>query len=159
MTYRPYLSFIFVSVFLLLTSCIKHATPQDVALNFMHAIQQSNFELAKKYATKESQQVISLYAIFDDRRNPAEREKIRQAEISIVNHEEKGDQATVTVLNSSSKKEELLNLVKESGQWKISLTLESIIPSSTGAGPNDSVPAASPYPADSASGAAPGKGI
>ena len=138
MTYRPFLSFILVSAFLL-TSCSRHASPQDVALNFMHAIQQSNFELAKKYATKESQQVISLYAIFDDRRSTAERDKIRQAQISIVNQAEKGNQATVTVLNSSSKKEELLQLVKESGQWKISLTLESIIPNSPGGAPTDSL--------------------
>lgn len=139
MTHRLFISFLVVST-LLLTSCSKHATPPEVALNFMHAIQQSNFELAKKYATKESQQVISLYAIFDDRRNTAEREKIRQAQISIVSQQEKGNQATVTVLNSSSKKEELLQLVKESGQWKISLTLESIIPNSPGAAPTDSVP-------------------
>ncbi|UYQ94725.1 DUF4878 domain-containing protein [Chitinophaga horti] len=94
----------------------------------MHAIQQSNFDQAKEYATKESHQVITLYSIFDRRRTDEEREKIKLAEIKVLNAKEDGDNATVTILNSSSKQEETLQLIKESGKWKISLTFESIIP-------------------------------
>ncbi|WPQ60077.1 DUF4878 domain-containing protein [Chitinophaga sancti] len=111
-----------------LSGCKKRASPQEVALNFMHAIQESNFDLARDYATRESQQVIQLYSFFDARRNETEREKIKKAGIEVVNAEENGDKATVTVLNSSSKQQERLQLVKENGQWKISLSLESIIP-------------------------------
>jgi hypothetical protein len=111
-----------------LSSCKKHASPQEVALNFMHAIQNSNFDLARDYATRESQQVIQLYSFFDARRNDSERAKIRQASIEVVNTDEKADKATVTVLNSSSKQKQTLELVRENGQWKISLTFESIIP-------------------------------
>jgi hypothetical protein len=111
-----------------LSSCKKRASPQDVALNFMHAIQESNFDLAREYATKESQQVIQLYSFFDARRNDSERNKIKKAGIEVIKTEENGDKATVTVLNSSSKQKESLQLVKENGQWKISLTFESIIP-------------------------------
>lgn len=116
---------LFVTV---LTSCKKHAAPQEVALSFMHAIQDSNFDLARDYATKESQQVIQLYSFFDARRNNTERDKIKKAGIEVIGTEEDGDKATVTVLNSSSKQKERLQLVKENGQWKISLTFESIIP-------------------------------
>jgi len=111
-----------------LSSCKKHAAPQEVALSFMHAIQESNFDLARDYATKESQQVIQLYSFFDARRNNTERDKIKKAGIEVIGTEENGDKATVTVLNSSSKQKERLQLVKENGQWKISLTFESIIP-------------------------------
>jgi hypothetical protein len=111
-----------------LSGCKKHAAPQEVALNFMHAIQDSNFDLARDYATKESQQVIQLYSFFDARRNDSERNKIKKAGIEVIDTEESGDKATVTVLNSSSKQKERLQLVKENGQWKISLTFESIIP-------------------------------
>ncbi|CAL1517552.1 DUF4878 domain-containing protein [Chitinophaga sp. MM2321] len=113
---------------LLLTSCKKRATPQEVALAFMHAIQDSNFDQARDYATKESQQVIQIYSIFDGRRSDAEREKIKNAKIEVVETEENGDNASVTILNSSAHQKEILQLVKESGQWKISLTFESIIP-------------------------------
>ncbi|HVI49335.1 MAG TPA: DUF4878 domain-containing protein [Chitinophaga sp.] len=124
---------------LLLSGCKKKATPQEVALAFMHAIQDSNFDQAREYATKESQQVIQIYSIFDGRRSDAEREKIRKAKIEVVNMEENGDKASVTILNSSAHQKEVLQLVKESGQWKISLTFESIIPNyippaATGAG-------------------------
>jgi hypothetical protein len=112
----------------LLSGCKKRATPQEVALEFMHAIQESNFEQAREYATKESQQVIQLYSFFDARRNETEREKIKNAKIEVIDSKENGDKATVTVLNSSSKQKEMLQLVKEHGQWKISLTFESIIP-------------------------------
>ncbi|NIG54255.1 DUF4878 domain-containing protein [Chitinophaga sp. Cy-1792] len=114
----------------LLFSCKKKATPEEVALAFMHAIQDSNFDKARDYATKESQQVIQLYSFFDARRSDAEREKIRNAKIEVIKTEknEAGDKASVTILNSSAHQEEVLQLVKESGQWKISLTLESIIP-------------------------------
>ncbi|QHS59492.1 DUF4878 domain-containing protein [Chitinophaga agri] len=111
-----------------LGSCKKSASPQEVALNFMHAIQESNFDLARDYATKESQQVIQLYSFFDARRNDSEREKIKKAGIKVIETEENGDKATVTVLNSSSQQKERLQLVKENGRWKISLTFESIIP-------------------------------
>lgn len=111
-----------------LSSCKKKASPQEVALNFMHAIQESNFDLARDYATRESQQVIQLYSFFDARRNDSERDKIKKAGIEVIDAQENGDKATVTVLNSSSKQKENLQLVKENGQWKISLSLESIIP-------------------------------
>jgi len=111
-----------------LSSCKKRASPQEVALNFMHAIQESNFDLARDYATKESQQVIQLYSFFDARRNDSERDKIKKAGIKVIETEENGDKATVTVLNSSSQQKERLQLVKENGRWKISLTFESIIP-------------------------------
>jgi hypothetical protein len=111
-----------------LSSCKKSAPPQEVALNFMHAIQESNFDLARDYATKESQQVIQLYSFFDARRNDSERDKIKKAGIKVIETEENGDKATVTVLNSSSQQKERLQLIKENGRWKISLTFESIIP-------------------------------
>lgn len=113
---------------LTISGCKKHATPDEVALAFMHAIQHSNFEQARDYATKESQQVIQLYSFFDARRNDSVREKIKNAKIEVINSEENGDKAFVTIHNSSANQQEVLQLVKESGQWKISLTLESIIP-------------------------------
>ncbi|RPD43254.1 DUF4878 domain-containing protein [Chitinophaga barathri] len=120
-----------------LTSCKKRPEPQEVALEFMHAIQESNFERAKEFATKESQQVILLYSIFDGKRNENEREKIKNAKLEVVNHQENGDKATVTILNSSASQQETLQLVKESGQWKISLTLESILPTYVAPGTMD----------------------
>ena len=106
-------------------------------MEFMHAIQESNFERAKEFATKESQQVILLYSIFDGKRNENEREKIKNAKLEVVNHQENGDKATVTILNSSASQQETLQLVKESGQWKISLTLESILPTYVAPGTMD----------------------
>jgi hypothetical protein len=91
----------------------------------------------RDYATKESQQVIQIYAIFDGRRSDAERAKIKKARIEVVNIEENGDKAAVTILNSSAHQKEVLQMVKENGQWKISLTFDSIIPNyipQTGAG-------------------------
>ena len=113
---------------LLLGSCKKRASPEEVALAFMHAIQDSNYDQARDYATKESQQVIQIYAIFDGRRSGQEREKIKNARIEVVNIEENGDKAAVTILNSSAHQKEVLQMVKENGQWKISLTFDSIIP-------------------------------
>lgn len=120
-----------------LTGCKKRPEPQEVALEFMHAIQESNFERAKEFATKESQQVILLYSIFDGKRNENEREKIKNAKLEVVNHQENGDKATVTILNSSASQQETLQLVKESGEWKISLTLESILPTYVAPGAMD----------------------
>lgn len=117
-----------VSGAVILTGCKKRAEPQEVALEFMHAIQQSDFELAKEYATRESQQVILLYSIFDGKRSDSEREKIKTAQLKVVEHKAEGETASVTILNTSASQQETLQLVKESGEWKISLTLESILP-------------------------------
>ncbi|ATL48517.1 hypothetical protein COR50_15855 [Chitinophaga caeni] len=128
--YRRIVTVACISTVVFLSGCNKHPEPNEVTLSFMHAIQNSNFDAAKDYATKESAQVIDLYAIFDQRRKEGEREKIKNAQINVVNVQvnETNDHASVTVLNSSVGKEETLQLVKENGQWKISLTLESIIP-------------------------------
>lgn len=126
-----------VSGAIIFSGCKKRPEPQEVALEFMHAIQESNFERAKEYATKESQQVILLYSIFDGKRNENEREKIKNAQLEVVDHKEDGDKATVTILNSSASQQETLQLVKESGQWKISLTLESILPTYVAPGAMD----------------------
>nr|WP_256379074.1 DUF4878 domain-containing protein [Chitinophaga sp. SYP-B3965] len=135
----------------LFTSCKKRPEPQEVALEFMHAIQESNFERAKEFATKESQQVILLYSIFDGKRNENEREKIKNAQLKIVDHKEDGDKATVTILNSSASQQETLQLIKESGQWKISLTLESILPTYVAPGTMDMKSMTTPPAVDSSS--------
>lgn len=132
-----------------ISSCKKQPEPQEVALEFMHAIQESNFERAKEYATKESQSVIILYSIFDGKRNENEREKIKNAKLEVVNQKEEGDKATVTILNSSVSSQETLLLVKEDGQWKISLTLESILPTSVPPGTMD-MNGMAPQPLDTA---------
>lgn len=128
--YRRVVLLVCISGLFFTVSCKKKPEPQDVALQFMHAIQESNFEQAKEYATKESQQVILLYSIFDNKRNETEKEKIKNAKLKVVDHTEDGDKATVTILNSSASQQETLQLVKEGGNWKISLTLESILPTS-----------------------------
>jgi hypothetical protein len=136
--YRRFIYLICASgLALSISSCQKKPEPQEVALEFMHAIQESNFERAKEYATKESQSVILLYSIFDGKRNENEREKIKNAKLEVVNQKEDGDKATVTILNSSVSSQETLLLVKEDGQWKISLTLESILPTSVPPGTMD----------------------
>lgn len=135
--YRRIVYLMCVSGAIILSSCKKRPEPQEVALEFMHAIQESNFERAKEFATKESQQVILLYSIFDGKRNENEREKIKNAQLEVVDHKEEGDKATVTILNSSASQQETLQLVKESGQWKISLTLESILPTYVAPGTMD----------------------
>ncbi|WP_343703611.1 DUF4878 domain-containing protein [Chitinophaga sp.] len=135
--YRRIVYMVCVSGAIIFSSCKKRPEPQEVALEFMHAIQESNFERAKEYATKESQQVILLYSIFDGKRNENEREKIKNAQLEVVDHKEEGDKATVTILNSSASQQETLQLVKESGQWKISLTLESILPTYVAPGTMD----------------------
>lgn len=137
MSYYRRIVFLMCVSGVLFTSCKKRPEPQEVALEFMHAIQESNFERAKEYATKESQQVILLYSIFDGKRNENEREKIKNAQLKIVDHKEEGDKATVTILNSSASQQETLQLIKESGQWKISLTLESILPTYVAPGSMD----------------------
>ncbi|RPE05831.1 DUF4878 domain-containing protein [Chitinophaga lutea] len=135
--YRRIVFLVCVSGAIIFSGCKKRPEPQEVALEFMHAIQESNFERAKEYATKESQQVILLYSIFDGKRNENEREKIKNAQLEVVDHKEEGDKATVTILNSSASQQETLQLVKESGQWKISLTLESILPTYVAPGAMD----------------------
>ncbi|WP_343308096.1 hypothetical protein AAHN97_13180 [Chitinophaga niabensis] len=137
MSYYRRIVFLMCVLGVLFTSCKKRPEPQEVAMEFMHAFQESNFERAKEFATKESQQVILLYSIFDGKRNENEREKIKNAQLKIVDHKEDGDKATVTILNSSANQQETLQLVKENGQWKISLTLESILPTYVAPGSMD----------------------
>ena len=137
MSYYRRIVFLMCVLGVLFASCKKRPEPQEVALEFMRAMQESNFERAKEFATKESQQIILLYSIFDGKRNENDREKIKNAQLKVLDHKEDGDKANVTILNSSAGQQETLQLqlIRESGQWKISMTLESILPTYVAPGP------------------------
>lgn len=111
-----------------LTGCHFGPDPKEVASRFLQAVLNSNYEEAEKYATKDSETLLTALASLTGSLPPSEREKIRNSKIDIRNVQVNGDQATVTYVNSSENKAETLNLKKESGQWKVAFTKDYVMP-------------------------------
>jgi Domain of unknown function (DUF4878) len=119
-----YISTLFATL-IFLSGC--NPGPKTVAQHFMNAVVKTNFEEAKKYATKDSQDMINLLANISNT-VPQAKEKIRSAKVSVKDVQINGDKATVTFYNKEENKEQTLNLVKEDGQWKVSLNIENYLP-------------------------------
>jgi hypothetical protein len=115
---------------LLLTipGCKRGPAPREVASKFLQAVLNSNYQEAKKYATKDSESLLTALASLTGALPAAERAKIRNSKISIRDVAINGDLATVTYINSGEDRSETLNLKKEKGQWRVAFTKDYVLP-------------------------------
>ena len=113
-----------ISILPVFSNCAnKEEDPRDVVQNFFSAIQQKNYNEAKKYATKESQDVLDMLAKLSSNSqavNP-------NATFDINNLLVSGDEATANVAPSGSAKGVTISLRKENGTWKVAFDINSVL--------------------------------
>lgn len=104
------------------------AKPGDVAKNFLTAVNDLNFEEAKKYATAESASMLDMMGGLMNM-GGEEMEKPEPQEITITNEEVDGDNATVTYTTKDEEGndvEETIDLVKVDEEWKVKFDKSSL---------------------------------
>jgi Domain of unknown function (DUF4878) len=85
--------------------------PKQVGEKFLNAIASSDFETAKKYATKDAQASLDMMASMSGGEAKGEPAKIEIGEVK-----EEGDKATLSYKENGADK--TLELVKEGSEWK-----------------------------------------
>lgn len=101
------------------------ASPEEAAVNFLNALQNADFEKAKKYATDSSAELLDMAASMATLAE-GEIEDAEPKSFTIDEVAEDGDKAVVsyTVDGEGSQK---LNLKKEGGNWKVAFDKESMM--------------------------------
>lgn len=105
-----------VAVFM--TACGGGTGPEATATSFLNALQDGNFEEAKKYATANSAEVLDMMSTMADPGEDAEKPEPKK--VNITETETEGDNATVTyTIEGAEEEPQTLDLTKEEGEWKV----------------------------------------
>ena len=114
---------LFISAFalaavLVLWACGKEMTASESADKFLTAVQEGDFDGAKKYATDETADALGMMGGDD-------KEKPEAKKVEIVGEEVDGDKATVKYTLDGGE-EKSLKMEKQGTEWKAIMTKEEI---------------------------------
>ena len=127
------------SLFLIVVSCSSNS-PKSVAVNFFEAISEGDFETAKKYGDTATNSLFDLVLAFGADKMKEEIEKNKdKVKFEVTDEEIDGDEAKVTVksteLESGKEETSIVQLKKIDGEWKVSMSKESLQNKEGGASP------------------------
>ena len=106
-----------IAVFM--TACGGGASsPEATAESFLNALQNADFEGAKKYATTSSAEMLDMMASMSAMGGD-DAEKPEPKDITITDTQTEGDNATVMYTIEGEEEEQSLDLKKEEGEWKV----------------------------------------
>lgn len=93
------------------------ADPGDTAKNFLNALQELDFETAKKYATSGSAEVLDMMKSMTSAAPEGEMPEPKAVEVTNV--EEDGETAKVTYTLEGEEETQTVDLKMEEGEWKV----------------------------------------
>ncbi|TAM98121.1 MAG: DUF4878 domain-containing protein [Chitinophagaceae bacterium] len=123
---RFLMSFLLIGV--IFTGCKKAPGPDQIAMKFLTAVQQSDYAEAKNYATNDSKAMLDALSSFQKMLPASSQEKIKNEKFNIKNVAIKDSFAIVTYDSNMDATGKILKLKKENGQWKVAFTKETILP-------------------------------
>ncbi len=102
--------------------CSKN-TPKDVAYNWLTAFNHLDFDAAKKLSTNDTKNLLYSLQMLTDNVADSNKKDLKKVTITIKDVKENGDKAVATYTASDNPtKEQVLNLVKEGGNWHAQFT-------------------------------------
>lgn len=118
-----------VALFLFVSGC-QQSERVSVAKNFLTALENKDFEEAKKFGTQETAQMLDFLSAINKKAQEELPEEEKEKENStkfIIVREEKIDDNNVKVFfrKEGEEKESALDLVKVDGKWKVSMKKEN----------------------------------
>ncbi|MFK8274768.1 lumazine-binding protein [Capnocytophaga cynodegmi] len=122
---KLFLNLVMFSMFLFV-SC-SGDSPRKVAEKFLEAMENQNFEEAKKYSDDSMKQLLNMLDSMPKDNN----KKAENAKVKVTKIEENGDKAKVFYIVESSEiqeesKEQSIDLKKVDGNWKVSFNKEEM---------------------------------
>jgi len=98
--------------------------PEKVAVNFMEAVGNMDFEKAGEYTTEEGKQLMIMMSSMAEQVEESEAAQIKPGSIKVVSSSIDGDKATVVL--SLDGEENSLAMKKVDGAWKVDLSKEDL---------------------------------
>ncbi|MBL7755695.1 MAG: DUF4878 domain-containing protein [Chitinophagaceae bacterium] len=145
------LAVLFIAVVSMI-SCGSKSDPKSVALNYLNALKQMDYENAKKFGTPETGKMLDMISSFSSMIPDSVKNEAKKVKIEIKDVKEEGDKATVKFVSSDKpENEESLNLVKKDGKWLVNMTKDDM---GGGAAEEGAAPPADDAVAEPAEGAA-----
>lgn len=130
-------------------SCASKSSPKDVAVNFNKALNNLDFESAKKLGTPETGKMLDMLASFSSMMPDSLKEQAKKYKVEAKDEVIDGDKATVTISNGE-KGEEKINLVKTDGKWLVNMSKDAMGGEESPATPMEGdLPVEETMPADS----------
>lgn len=129
MKYFSYMLCMMVISFSLFSGCKTQKTgPKEITMKFLHAIQQSNYDKAKKYATADSKSMLDALAAFQKMLPEDSREKFETSKITITQIKNNDSLTVVTYKSDQDTTLKTLNLKNRKGTWRVAFTKETVLP-------------------------------
>ena len=118
-------TFIVLAAALFMAACGSKADgPKEVATKFLTHINAMEFEEAKQYGTKETNDLLDMLKGFAAM--GGEEQKPEATAFTITDVKEEGDKATVTYMSEGAEEAETLELVKQDGKWLVNINKEDM---------------------------------
>ncbi len=118
-------TFIVLAAALFMAACGSQADgPKEVATKFLTHINAMEFEEAKQYGTKETNDLLDMLKGFAAM--GGEQEKPEATAFTITDVKEEGDTATVTYKGEGTEEAETIELVKQDGKWLVNINKEDM---------------------------------
>jgi len=115
--------------------------PREITLHFLNAIQKSNYDEAKQFATKDSKDMLDALASFQKMLPESSQEKFKNGKISIIDVKKNDSLAVVSYNSDKDTARKTLKLKKQKDGWKVAFTKEAILPNlNAPLTPPDSIP-------------------
>ena len=119
-TFRKTLTAFFL---ILIYSCTGGDSPKSVAENFLKAMNQYDFETAKKYGTEDTGKLLDMMSGFSKMMPDSAR---NEEKYEMTGENIEGEKATVTYKIEGRDENGKLELVKVNGKWKVAMSKDSI---------------------------------
>jgi len=115
-------SYRYLLVILILTACSGNS-PKHVAEKFLEAYSRLDFEGAKKYGTDETAKLLDMMNSLTKLMNNADKKMVKT---EVISEKIDGDKATVIYKEEGKEGDQVLNLVKVNGSWKVALSKDTM---------------------------------
>lgn len=96
---------------------------EEVAINFMDALSEYDFQKAGEYATEDTKKLLAFMQMMMDE-NPEAMKKDQPEDVEFVSSEKKGDDKAIVKFKDESGEEQEVTVVKEDGEWKVHMDKE-----------------------------------
>jgi hypothetical protein len=112
-----------MQILIIVVSCGSSDTPRAVADKFLKALSTEDFEVAKKYGTKDTEKLLEMYNGIKKMTVDSVR---AEHKYEITGEKVEGDNATIFYKEDHKPGMNQLSMIKVDGKWKVMLTKEAI---------------------------------
>ncbi len=111
------------ALLLIFISCGKGDSPKSITEKFLSSISAGDYDAAKKYGTEDTDRLLDFMSSF---KKMGVEPGANEMKFEIIDEKITGDEAVVNVKVEGHTKDQIFNLIKEEGKWKVAMTKSTL---------------------------------